>query len=88
MVNSVLYALPTHYMCTLKLPKKLISHVDRDRRHCLRRKIDEVAVKSHSLAAWDLVNKPKGLGIINLEVQNISLHMKQLDKFFNKAYLP
>lgn len=28
MVNLVLSALPTYYMCTLKLPKKVIQHID------------------------------------------------------------
>lgn len=31
LVNSVLSALPTYYMCTLKLPKKIIQHIDRAR---------------------------------------------------------
>lgn len=35
LVNSVLSSLPTFYMCTLKLPKKVIEHIDRRRRHCL-----------------------------------------------------
>lgn len=38
MVNSVLSSLPTYYMCTLKVPKKVIQHIDRARRHCLWRK--------------------------------------------------
>lgn len=47
--------------------------------------------KTHSLAAWDLVCKPKkkgGLGVINLEFQNIALLIKHLDKFFNQKSLP
>ena len=69
MVNSVLSALPTYYMCTLKLPKKVIQHIDRARRHWLWRKSNDPNSKIHSLAAWDLVCQPKkkgGLGIINL----------------------
>lgn len=48
-------------------------------------------IKTHSLAAWDLVCMPKkkgGLGVINLEFQNIALLVKHLDKFFNKKNLP
>ena len=43
------------------------------------------------LAAWDLVCQPKkkgGLGVINLELQNIALLLKHLDKFYNKKDLP
>lgn len=91
MVNSVLSSLPTYYMCTLKIPKKVIEHIDRARRHCLWRKSNEVDARSLSLAAWDKVCKPKhmgGLGIINLEFQNCALLMKHLDKFYNKRGLP
>lgn len=91
MVNSVLFSLPTYYMCTLKLPKKVILHIDRARRHCLWRKNNELETRTHSLAAWDIVCKPKkkgGLGIINLEIQNTALLMKHLHKFFNNRDLP
>lgn len=82
MVNSVLSALPT----TLKLPKKIIQYIDRARRHCLWRKSTDPSSSVQSMAAWDLVCKPKnkgGLGIVNLEFQNIALLAKNLDKFFN-----
>lgn len=78
-------------MCSLKLPKKVILHIDRARKHCLWRKHNESETRTHSLAAWDLVCRPKkrgGLGIINLEIQNTSLLLKHLNKFFNKKYLP
>ncbi|XP_052168063.1 uncharacterized protein LOC127784750 [Oryza glaberrima] len=91
MVNSILSSLPTYYMSTIKLPKKVIMHIDRARRHCLWRKTAEVSAKTHSLAAWDMVCKPKnkgGLGIINLEFQNCALLLKHLDKFFNKQDIP
>lgn len=91
MVNSLLSSLPTYYMCTLKLPKKVILHIDRARRHCLWRKNSDPETKTHSLAAWDIVCKPKkkgGLGIINLEIQNTALLLKLLHKFFNKKDLP
>lgn len=82
MVNSVLSALPT----PLKLPKKIIQYIDRARRHCLWRKSTDPSSSVQSMAAWDLVCKPKnkgGLGIVNLEFQNIALLAKNLDKFFN-----
>ena len=35
LVQSVLSSLPTHYLCSLKIPKKIIKTLDRARRHCL-----------------------------------------------------
>lgn len=78
-------------MCTLRLSKKVISHIDKARRHCLWRKSSNITEKSQSLASWNLVCKPKdkgGLGIIDLEYQNIALLTKHLDKFYNKHNLP
>jgi hypothetical protein len=62
----------------------LILVLDRARRHCLWKRKDKDKV--NSLAAWDMVCKPKnkgGLGIINLQIQNNALLLKQLDKFYN-----
>jgi len=78
-------------MCTLQLPKKIIEHIDRARRHCLWRKSNENSNRPQSLAAWNLVCKPKdkgGLGIIDLHYQNTSLLMKHLYKFYNEQDLP
>jgi hypothetical protein len=44
-----------------------------------------------SLAAWELVCKPKlkgGLGIVNFQKQNAALLIKFLDKFYNRKALP
>jgi hypothetical protein len=85
-VNSVLSALPTFYMCSMKLQKTIIKTLDRGRRHCIWAKKDSDKVQS--LAAWELVCKPKnkgGLGIINLELQNKALLLTQLYKLYNKA---
>ena len=44
-----------------------------------------------SLAAWDLVCRPKsfgGLGVMDLSVQNDALLIKHLFKFFNKMDVP
>lgn len=51
LVNFVLSSLPTYYMCSLKIPKKVIDHIDRARRHCLWRKSSNLSANSHSLAA-------------------------------------
>ena len=43
--------------------------------------------KGYTLAAWELVRRPKekgGLGVINLSVQNDALLLKQLDKLYRK----
>jgi hypothetical protein len=35
LINSVLSALPTFYMCSLKLPPQVIQQIDIYRKHCL-----------------------------------------------------
>jgi hypothetical protein len=88
-VNSVLSSLPTFYMCMLKLNKTVVKVVNRARQHCLWDKQDRD--HQNSLAAWELVCKPKekgGLGVINLEIQNDALLMKHLFKFFNQHDTP
>jgi mannosylglycoprotein endo-beta-mannosidase len=86
LVNSVLSSLSTYYMCSLKLHKTFIKFCDRARRHCLwAKKSEDGVVSCHSLAAWSMVCKPKkkgGLGIINLELHNKALLLKQLHNFF------
>jgi hypothetical protein len=90
LVNSVLSTLPNHYLGSLKIHKSIIKIADRSRRHCLWAKEDGAA-SVQSLAAWDLVCRPKrrgGLGIINFEIQNTALLLKQLHKFYRKADVP
>ena len=88
--NVVLSALPTYYMSTLELPKAIIKKIDKLRKNCLWRGSD-VNGRGMAKAAWKLVCKSKeqgGLGIINLEVQNQALLMKNLDKFYNRKDIP
>jgi hypothetical protein len=90
LVNSVLSSLPTHYMCSLKIHKTVIKIFDRSRRHCLWAKKEDGSY-GQSLAAWELVCRPKnrgGMGIINLELQNEDLLLKQLHKFYSRADVP
>lgn len=61
MINSVLYAIPTYYMCSLKLPKTVIDAIDTARRNCLWRG-SNASVKRKSLASWDKVCRPKDKG--------------------------
>jgi hypothetical protein len=89
LVNSVLSSLPTYFMLSLRLPPAIIEVIDRARRHCLWRRKDKEKV--NSLAAWDMVCKPKekgGLGIINLKIQNTALLLKHLHKFYNNEDIP
>jgi hypothetical protein len=89
-VQSVLSSLPNFYMCSLKVQKAILNICDRASRHCLWAK-EEGNSKTHSLAAWSMVCKPKekgGLGILNLELQNRALLLKQLHKFYMKAETP
>lgn len=61
MINSVLYAIPTYYMCSLKLPKTVIDAIDTARRNYLWRG-SNASVKRKSLASWDKVCRPKDKG--------------------------
>jgi hypothetical protein len=76
-------------MLSLNLPVGILEVIDRARRHCLWRKKDKNKIQS--LAAWDMICKPKdkgGLGILNLSVQNNALLLKHLHKFYNHDSTP
>jgi hypothetical protein len=61
-------------------------------RHCLwRKKNNDVQSKRPALIAWTKVCKPKdqgGLGVLNLEIQNNALMLKNLHKFYNRIDIP
>jgi hypothetical protein len=85
-VKSVLSTLPTFFMCSLKLQKTIINICNRAQRHFLWA-MEEDSSSSNALAAWSMVCRPKchgGLGILNLELQNKALLLKQLHKFYEK----
>jgi len=87
MVNSVLSALPTFYMCSLKIPPQVVKQIDIYRKHCLWSKGD-ITRKGTCLIAWAIACKPKhqgGLGIIDIETQNDALLIKHLDRFYNNV---
>lgn len=91
LLNSLITSLIIYTMGTLKLPPKVLEQLDKIRRHCLWIKKTNQGEKSNSLAAWDLVCRPKqsgGLGVINLQVQNDALLLKFLHKFYNKHDIP
>ena len=88
--NAVFSSLPTYYMCTMEIPKAVIKQIDKFRKNCLWRGTN-INGGSRPKAAWEMVCNSKeegGLGIINLELQNQALLMKNLDKFFNRKDIP
>ena len=90
-LNATVTSLLIYAMCTLKFPPQLIKMLDKIRRRCLWTKKTEHGDKCNSLAAWEMVCKPKkhgGLGVINIKVQNDALLMKFLQKFYNKLDVP
>jgi hypothetical protein len=89
LLNSVLSPMSIYYLCTLHIPLGIIKQLNRIERQCLWRGNSDTP--RQSLAAWDLVCRPKdngGLGIINLKLQNQGLLIKHLHKFYNKADIP
>ena len=89
LLTSVLTSMPIYFLCTLHIPLGIIKQLDRIFRQCLWR--GNTDTPKQSLAAWDLVCRPKdkgGLGILNLNIQNQGLLMKHLHKFFNKHDVP
>jgi hypothetical protein len=63
-VNSILSALPTFYMCSLKVPNSIFDQVDKYRLHCLWDRGD-VNRKGGWLAAWKKATRPKDQGAWN-----------------------
>lgn len=86
LLKSVITSLTIFAMCTLKFPMKIIELLDKIRRKCLWTKKTEQGDKCNSLAAWDMVCRPKecgGLGVLNLKIQGDALLLKFLHKFYN-----
>ncbi|XP_073362281.1 uncharacterized protein [Aegilops tauschii subsp. strangulata] len=74
---------------SLNIPAGIIKQLDRIFRQCLWRGNSDAP--KQSLAAWELVCRPRdkgGLGIINLNIQNKGLLIKHLHKFYNKVDVP
>ena len=88
--SAVLSSMPTFFMCTLKIPVTVIEQINKYGSYCLWRGSD-INAKKPPKVAWKLVCQPKsngGLGVLDLEVQNDALLLKNLHKFFNKADVP
>jgi hypothetical protein len=63
--------------------------MDRILRQCLWRDFNNE--KKQSLAAWEMICKPKekgGLGVVDFQKQNAALLIKFLDKFYNQDEIP
>jgi hypothetical protein len=57
LVNAVLYALPTYYMCVLQLPIEIIDQINKYRSHCLWNG-SNINKNGNCLAAWSKVQRP------------------------------
>ena len=89
LLTSVLTSMHIYFLYSLQLPPGIIKQLDRISRQCLWRGNSDAP--KQSLAAWDLVCRPKkfgGLGVTHLGFQNEALLMKHLFKFFNKQDIP
>jgi hypothetical protein len=90
LVNSVLSAMPTFHLCTLKIHITVIEQIDIYRKHCLWDRGD-INRKGGCLVAWSDACKAKkdgGLGIIDLHVHSKALLVKFIHKFYNREDLP
>lgn len=91
LVHSVLSSLAV-YACALSdFHKKLWNTWIRSEDFGLWSKKQGVETKCNSLAAWEMVCRPKekgGLGVLDIKVQNTGLLLKQLHKFYNREDLP
>jgi hypothetical protein len=77
----------TYAMCTIEINPKIMNHIEKIRRRVVWSKKTDEGEKCISLAAWDMVCRPKdkgGLGVLNMKTQNQGLLLKFLDKFYNK----
>jgi hypothetical protein len=76
-------------MCTFLLPKTVVKQIDKYRKHFLWRGYD-INSRKPPKAVWPMVCLPKegGLGVLDISVQNDSLLLKHLHKFFNRDHTP
>jgi hypothetical protein len=83
-------ALPTFYMCALKIPISIFEQIDKYRKHSPWNHGD-INRKGGCLVAWENATRPKhlgGLGIQDLRAHNTSLLVKHLHKFYNRLDIP
>jgi hypothetical protein len=92
MVKSVLASIPISYMTCLEILVTINEQVIKYMRHCLWRKNNsDVQAKGSALVAWKKICRPKaqgGLGVLDLNIQNKALLLKNLHKFYNRQDIP
>jgi hypothetical protein len=67
LVDSALASMPIYFLCSLSLPPGIIKALERILRQCLWR--DDIDTPKQSLAAWEMLTKPKdkgGVGLVSL----------------------
>lgn len=85
LINSIVNALPLHYMQAFLLPSWLLSHIDSIKRRFFWRGHASFS-GGHCLVPWERICIPKvhgGLGILNLQNQNLALLLKWLWLYFD-----
>jgi hypothetical protein len=68
LIESALSSMPLHFLCSLYIPPGILKQLDRVLRQCLWRDKDN---PKPSLAAWELLCKPKdkgGVGIVDFTI--------------------
>jgi hypothetical protein len=79
LANSILNAVPLHYMQAFILPKCIIKQITNTTRRFLWRGNKETYSSGHCLVAWTKITLSKnngGLGIMDLQLQNKALLLK------------
>jgi hypothetical protein len=77
-------------MCSVAIPLTIHEYFDRIKRRSMWKSSDFHS-RSKPMVAWKKCTKPKrkgGLGIINMRIQNQTLLIKHLDKFYNRRDIP
>ncbi|XP_020272216.1 uncharacterized protein LOC109847395 [Asparagus officinalis] len=89
LLKSVLSSIPLYYMSFFKLPSWLIKNIDKIRRNFLSGGSSS-SFKGKPPVKWEIACSPKvcgGLGVLNLQLFNISILSKWLWKFFDNIQI-
>jgi hypothetical protein len=89
-IKAIIAGMTNYAMCALKVHMTCLDHVEKSSRLFLWHG-KEINKSGKCLVKWEKVCLPKnagGLGVLNLREQNKALMIKNLFKFYNKAYIP
>jgi hypothetical protein len=89
LVESALSSMSIYLLCFLSFPHGILKPMERILRQVLWS--DDIDNLKQSLAAWEMLTKPKdkgGVGLVNFKKKNEDLLMKHLDKFYNRENIP